>query len=95
MDPSNYPNSKNILVRIVQMLGAKVTHAVVLSLLFFVVSSPYTYKLVDQVVSTVAGNLFPSLAHLVKIAEGGCPTTYGLVVHSVVFGLAAYFLHSV
>lgn len=77
------------------MLGAKVKHAVVLSLLFFVVSSPYTYKLVDQVVSTVAGNLFPSLAHLVKIAEGGCPTTYGLVVHSVVFGLAAYFLHSV
>lgn len=77
------------------MLGAKVKHAVVLSLLFFVVSSPYTYKLVDQVVSTVAGNLFPSLAHLFKIAEGGCPTTYGLVVHSVVFGLAAYFLHSV
>ena len=77
------------------MLGAKVKHAVVLSLQFFVVSSPYTYKLVDQVVSTVAGNLFPSLAHLVKIAEGGCPTTYGLVVHSVVFGLAAYFLHSV
>ncbi len=76
------------------MLGPKVKHAVVLALLFFVVSSPYTYKLVDQVVSTVAGNLFPSLAHLVKIAESGCPTTYGLVVHSAVFGLAAYLLHT-
>jgi len=77
------------------MLTTKVKHAVVLALLFFVVSSPYTYKLVDQVVSTVAGNLFPSLAHLVKIAEGGCPTTYGLIVHSVVFGLSAYLLHGI
>jgi hypothetical protein len=77
------------------MLTPKVKHAVVLALLFFVVSSPYTYKLVDQVVSTVAGNLFPSLAHLVKIAEGGCPTTYGLIVHSVVFGLSAYLLHGI
>ena len=77
------------------MLTPKVKHAVVLALLFFVVSSPYTYKLVDQVVSTLAGNLFPSLAHLVKIAESGCPTTYGLVVHSVVFGLVAYLLHTV
>ena len=77
------------------MLTPKVKHAVVLALLFFVVSSPYTYKLVDQVVSTLVGNLVPSLGHILKIAEGGCPTTYGLVVHSVVFGLAAYLLHGI
>ena len=66
-----------------------------LALLFFVVSSPYTYSLVDKVVSTVFGGMFPSLASLFKIAEGGCPTTYGILVHSCVFGLVAYFVHSV
>jgi hypothetical protein len=72
----------------------KIKHAVALGLLFFVVSSPYTYKFVDQVVSSVLGGLFPSIAYLFKIAEGGCPTTYGLMVHSAVFALAAYLLHT-
>ena len=76
------------------MLSQKVKHAVALALLFFVISSPYTYKLVDSFVSTLVGNTMPSLAHLFKIAEGGCPTTYGLAVHSAVFGLAAYLLHT-
>ena len=77
------------------MVSSKLKHALMLALLFFVVSSPYTYSLVDKVVSTVFGGLFPSLASLFKIAEGGCPTTYGLLVHSAVFGLVAYFVHSV
>jgi hypothetical protein len=77
------------------MLSQKVKHALTLALLFFVVSSPYTYKLVDSFVMPLAGSLVPSMAHLFKIAEGGCPTTYGLVVHSVVFGLVAYYLHTV
>jgi hypothetical protein len=95
MDTGNYPNSKNILVTIIQMIVTpKVKHAVALGLLFFVVSSPYTYKLVDQVVSTLLGGLFPSVAYLFKIAEGGCPTTYGLLVHSAVFAVAAYLLHT-
>ena len=76
------------------MLSQKVKHAVALALLFFVISSPYTYKMVDRVVSTLVGNTMPSLAHLFKIAEGGCPTTYGLAVHSAVFGVAAYLLHT-
>ena len=76
------------------MVSSRVKHAVALALLFFVISSPYTYKLVDQFVSTLVGNLMPSLAHLFKIAEGGCPTTYGLAVHSAVFGVAAYLLHT-
>ena len=77
------------------MVSSKVKHALMLALLFFVVSSPYTYSLVDKVVSTLFGGMFPSLASLFKIAEGGCPTTYGLLVHSAVFGLVAYFVHSV
>ena len=76
------------------MLSQKVKHSLTLALLFFVVSSPYTYKLVDSFVMPLAGALVPSLAHLFKIAEGGCPTTYGLVVHSVVFGLVAYYMHA-
>jgi hypothetical protein len=76
------------------MLSAKVKHAVMLGLLFFVVSSPYTYKLVDSLVGHFVGSLFPSVAHLFKIAEGGCPTTYGLAVHSAVFALVAYYLHN-
>jgi len=81
-------------VTVFQMLSSKVKHAVALALLFFVISSPYTYKLVDQVVSAIVGNLMPSMAHLFKIADAGCPTTYGLAVHSAVFGVAAYLLHT-
>ena len=75
-------------------VSPKIKHALMLGLLFFVISSPYTYSLVDRVVSTIFGGMFPSLASLFKIAEGGCPTTYGLMVHSGVFALAAYLLHS-
>ena len=73
----------------------KMKHALMLGLLFFVVSSPYTYTFVDRVVSSVIGGLFPSVASLFKVAEGGCPTTYGLLLHSAVFAGVAYVLHSV
>ncbi len=75
------------------MFSSKVRHALMLALLFFVISSPYTYKLVDGIVSPIVGSVVPQLSWALKIAEGGCPTTYGLFVHSVVFGLAAYALH--
>jgi hypothetical protein len=76
------------------LVTPKVKHALALGLLFFVVSSPYTYTFVDKVVSTLLGGLFPSVAHLFKIAEAGTPTTYGLFVHSAVFAVVAYLLHS-
>uniref|UniRef100_A0A6C0JPD6 Uncharacterized protein n=1 Tax=viral metagenome TaxID=1070528 RepID=A0A6C0JPD6_9ZZZZ len=76
-------------------VSPKMKHAVMLGLLFFVVSSPYTYKLVDRLVAPVAQMLVPASASLFKIAEGGCPTTYGLLVHSAVFALVAYYLHTV
>lgn len=75
------------------MISARTRHALTLALLFFVLSSPYTYKLVDSLVGATVGALVPQLHSALKIAEGGCPTTYGLVVHSVVFGLAAWALH--
>ena len=74
-------------------LSPKFKHALMLGLLFFVVSSPYTYTFVDNLLSTVVGSLFPSVAYLFKVAEGGCPTTYGLLLHSAVFAFVAYILH--
>ena len=94
MDSGNHSNSENFLVTINQMLSSKVKHAAALALLFFVVSSPYTYKLVDSLVGGMVSAVVPRLAYLFKVAEGGCPTTYGLALHSVVFGLAAYLLHT-
>lgn len=75
------------------MVSARVRHALTLALLFFVVSSPYLYKLVDSVVSPVVGSLVPQLSWALKVSEGGCPTTYGLLLHSAVFGAVAYYLH--
>lgn len=73
-------------------MSQKLKHSIMLALLFFVVSSPWTYKLVDSIVSVVLGNTFPQLHDLLKIADAGCPRTYGLFVHAVVFGLVSYFL---
>jgi hypothetical protein len=74
------------------MVAARTRHALMLALLFFIISSPYTYKLVDSLVSAVVGSTVPQLSWALKVAEGGCPTTYGLFLHSVVFGLVAYAL---
>ena len=74
-------------------VSARTRHALMLALLFFAVSSPYTYKLVDSVVSPLIGWLVPQLSWALKVAEGGCPTTYGLLLHSAVFGLVAWHLH--
>jgi len=45
-------------------------------------------KLIGGLVETVA----PSMAYWFKVAEMGCPTNYGLLVHSVVFGVVSYYL---
>lgn len=73
-------------------LSRKATAALTAAVLFFVVSSPFTYRLVDSVVGGVVGSVVPQFTSLFKIAEAGCPTNYGLLVHSVVFGLVAYYL---
>lgn len=50
------------------------------ALVFLILASPIAYKLVDQL-----------LGSIVRIANpAGCPTTAGLVLHSIVFGIIVY-----
>lgn len=77
------------------MFSKKVMHSLFLAVLFFVVSSPMTYQLVDNVVGGVVTSLVPQLGSTFKVAMAGCPTTYGLALHAGVFGLVSYFfLHN-
>lgn len=77
------------------MFGKRVVHSAVLAILFFVLSSPMTYTVVNRLVGTVVGLVAPHMAETLRVSSGGCPTTYGIIVHSVVFGLVSYFfLHS-
>jgi len=74
------------------MFSVKFQNAALLSALFFVLSSPMTYRLVDRLVGGLVSSLFPQFASVFKVAEAGCPTQYGLVVHSVVYGLVCFYL---
>ena len=76
------------------ILSRKVQASIVGAILFFVISSPFTYRIVDTIVGTVVRAVIPQFASLFKIAEAGCPTNYGLLVHAAVFGLVAYALMS-
>jgi hypothetical protein len=74
------------------MFSKKFVHCFTLAILFFVLSSPTTFRLVDRVVSTVVGAVAPHYVETLRVSMGGCPTTYGLFVHSVVFGAVAFYL---
>ena len=74
------------------MFSHKVKSALVAALLFYVVSSPFTYKMVDKLIGGVVEMVMPSMGYWFKVAESGCPTNYGLLVHSAVFGLVTYYL---
>jgi len=77
------------------MFSKKLQHVLAVSLVFYLVSSPMTYRLVDRLVGGVLEAVVPQLKSVFKIAEGGSPTQYGLLVHTAVFGLVSYFiLHS-
>jgi hypothetical protein len=52
-------------------------------IVFLIVSLPFTYKLTDSLLGGIIGRLANS---------SGCPTTLGLIVHSLVFGLIVYAL---
>jgi hypothetical protein len=73
------------------MFSVKFQNAALLAVLFFVLSSPMTYRLVDRVVGGLVSAVVPQFSALFKVAEAGCPTQYGLVVHSVVYGLVCYY----
>jgi hypothetical protein len=74
------------------MFSRKFVHSATLALVFFLLSSPITYRLVDRVVGAVVGAVAPHSVETLKVAHAGCPTTYGLVVHAVVFGAVSYYL---
>ena len=73
-------------------LSKKLQHSLIIAVVFFLVSSPLTYRLVDKVVGSIVGSVIPHYADFFKVAQAGCPTTYGLVLHTVVFFLVSYFL---
>lgn len=51
------------------------------ALLFFIVSSPLVYRFINKLIS----NIF-------TVAVKGCPTTNGLLLHTIVYGILIYFL---
>jgi hypothetical protein len=52
-------------------------------LLFFIIANPFTYRLTNSLLGGLLGRLAD---------PSGCPTSTGLIVHSVVFGLIVYGL---
>lgn len=75
-------------------LSRKTQAALTAALLFYVISSPFTYTIVDNLVNTIISAVSPQYAVLYKISNGGCPTNYGLLLHSAVYGLITYSLMS-
>jgi len=96
MDRSNPQNKANffLIVRHTRMsfLSRKVQASLTAVILFYIISSPYTYSVVDRVVGGLVGTLVPQFSSLFKVAEAGCPTNYGLLLHAVVYGLVTYSL---
>lgn len=70
----------------------KIQATITAGLLFYVVSSPFTYHLVDNLIGSIVEFYIPQFKHLFKIAESGCPTNLGLFVHSIVFAIVVYHL---
>jgi hypothetical protein len=73
-------------------LSKKLQHSLTLAVVFFVLSSPLTYRLIDKLVGGVVTGLVPQLEPVFKVAQAGCPTTYGLALHSLAFFLVSYYL---
>ena len=73
-------------------LFAKTRASITAGLLFFVISAPFTYTLVDKLVNALVSSIAPQYTTMFKIADGGRPTNYGLIVHSVVYALITYSL---
>lgn len=55
-------------------------------IIFLMVSSPFTYKITNGLLGGIVGKLADS---------SGCPTTIGLLIHSLVFGLIIYGLMTI
>ena len=74
------------------MASRKLTAALTAGVLFFVVSSPMLYKLVDDLVGGLLNFVNPRYTQMLRVAELGKPTTYGLFLHSAVFATIVYYM---
>jgi hypothetical protein len=63
-------------------MNGKVKGALVAGLMFFIISHPVVYTFVDSLLGGLLGPI---------ASPGGCPTTWGLIVHSFVFAAAVYY----
>lgn len=63
-------------------MNGKLKGALVAGLMFFIISHPIVYKFVDSLLGGLLGRI---------ASPGGCPTTWGLIVHSAVFAAATYY----
>ena len=63
-------------------MASKLNTALVAGLLFFIISNPMVYKIVDKLLGGLVGPI---------ASPSGCPTTWGLIVHSLVFVGAFYY----
>lgn len=64
------------------MLTSKVQGALIAGLMFFIISNPMIYKIIDGLIGDTLGRIS---------SPSGCPTTWGLVVHSAVFAAATFY----
>ena len=62
--------------------SAKLSAAILAGVMFFIISNPMMYKFVDGVIGGALGPI---------ASPSGCPTTWGLVVHSSLFAVATYY----
>jgi hypothetical protein len=62
--------------------SAKLSAAIVAGVMFFIISNPIVYKAVDGVLGGLLGPI---------ASPSGCPTTWGLIVHSAVFATATFY----
>lgn len=63
-------------------VSPKLSGAIVAGLMFFIISNPIVYRIVDQLLGGLLGPI---------ASPSGCPTTWGLIVHSAVFAAAVYY----
>jgi hypothetical protein len=61
-------------------VSARYSTIITIALLFFIVANPVVFRLVDSLLGWLVGPV---------ASPSGCPTTLGLIVHSLVF---AYLL---
>jgi hypothetical protein len=64
-------------------IDKKISATIQSMIIFIIISLPITYKLTNSILGNIIG----------KLADNyGCPTTLGLIVHAIVFGLIVFCL---